>query len=115
MTTTIQFIPLPLLGPSPRNVRKTEDSGIGDLAASIAAHGLLQNLTVCAAEHGTYTVEAGGRRLLALQALASDGRIDADYGVPCLVLDPDADLLEASLAENVIRQDMHPADEFDAF
>ena len=42
---TIQSIPLSQLVPSPANVRKVK-TGIDGLAASIAAHGLLQNLPV---------------------------------------------------------------------
>ena len=44
----VVMIPLSKLVPSPANVRKTggRDLGIEELAASIAAHGLLQNLTV---------------------------------------------------------------------
>ena len=43
----IQPIPLNRLIPSPANVRKTGASvSIEELAASIAAHGLLQNLQV---------------------------------------------------------------------
>ena len=41
----IQYLPLSKLVPSPDNVRKTDRlSGIEQLAASIEAHGLLQNL-----------------------------------------------------------------------
>ena len=44
---TIQYLPLSKLVPCPANVRKTDgSSGIEQLAASIAAHGLLQNLQV---------------------------------------------------------------------
>ena len=44
---TIQYLPLSKLVPSPDNVRKTDRlSGIEQLAASIEAHGLLQNLQV---------------------------------------------------------------------
>ena len=43
----IQYLPLSKLVPSPDNVRKTDRSnGIEQLAASIEAHGLLQNLQV---------------------------------------------------------------------
>jgi ParB family chromosome partitioning protein len=109
MNTTI---PLDQLKLSDRNVRKTV-AGIEDLAASIAAHGLLQNLSVVPNCEG-FDVVAGGRRLRALQKLVADGKLPADYAVPCIVLD-DATALEASTAENVVRQAMHPADEFDAF
>jgi ParB family transcriptional regulator, chromosome partitioning protein len=60
---SIENIPLSQLVPSPRNVRKTGGASIESLAASIHAHGLLQNLTVSLGPNGTYAVEAGSRRL----------------------------------------------------
>ena len=67
----IQMIPLTALVPSPANVRKTGVKiGIDELAASIAAHGLLQNLQVRPSKDGKYQVIAGGRRLAALKLLA---------------------------------------------
>lgn len=114
---SIQSIQLDHLYPSPRNVRKTGGASIDALAASIHAHGLLQNLTVSSAGDDTYVVEAGNRRLRALLHLAQAGHIATDWPVPCQVLaaDDERSLAEASLAENVIRHAMHPADEFDAF
>jgi ParB family chromosome partitioning protein len=84
------------------------------LAASIAAHGLLQNLQVRPANGGSYEVVAGGRRLAALKLLAKQKQIAADYPVPCRALDGE-DAAEISLAENEMRLPMHPADQFDAF
>jgi ParB family chromosome partitioning protein len=70
---------------SPANARKTPPSAAEDaeLKASIKTRGLKQNLVVCpAAEgHGLHAVTAGGRRLKALQELAADGVIPADYKV----------------------------------
>src|ERR1700692_2794664 len=98
------------------NVRKTNpDKAIKELAASIEAHGLLQSLVVREDWRGKYAVLAGRRRLLALNSLADAGTIKADYEVPCTVLDNGADATKNSLAENVQREPMHPADEFDAF
>jgi ParB family chromosome partitioning protein len=112
---TIQTIPLTQLIPSPLNVRKTgSKDGIAALAASIAAHGLLQNLQVRPADEGRFEVVAGGRRLAALQLLAKQKQIAADYPVPCHALDQQ-DATEISLAENELRLPMHPADQFDAF
>lgn len=113
-------IPLDKLQLSPRNARKTVSAGVEDLAASIAAHGLLQNLTVqpAANEGEAFGVVAGGRRLAALQLLASRGALpDAlrDHGVPCRLIHDDDVALEASTAENTLREAMHPADQFDAF
>ena len=96
-------------------MRKTNaKTGIEELAASIAAHGLLQNLQVRPAKDGIFEVVAGGRRLAALNLLAKQKKIAADYPVPCHVLDQQ-DAHEISLAENVMRTAMHPADQFEAF
>jgi len=99
------------------NVRKTAgaDTALAELAASIAAHGLLQSLVVRNGKKGKFAVVAGSRRLQALQQLVESGRIEADYAVPCQLVADDADATEISLAENAVRESMHPADEFEAF
>ena len=81
----IQMIPLNKLVPSPANVRKTgADTGIEELAASIAAHGLLQNLQVRPAAKGKFEVVAGGRRLAALKLLAKRKELAKERDrVPC--------------------------------
>lgn len=85
------------------------------LAASIYSQGLLQNLNVVKAKkRGLYEVVAGGRRLQAMQILVEDGRWTEDVTVPVRIVSDDT-ALEVSLAENVQREAMHPADEFDAF
>ncbi len=98
------------------NVRRTgSNEGIGELVASIAAHGLLQSLVVKKAPRGKFAVVAGQRRLLALKELAAQGRIEADAAVACRVIAATADATELSLAENAVRLPMHPADQFEAF
>ena len=112
---TIETIPLNQLVPSTANVRKTgAKDGIDGLAASIAAHGLLQNLSVRPGAGGQYEVVAGGRRLAALRLLAKQKKIAADYPVPCHACEGE-DAAEISLAENEMRLPMHPADQFEAF
>ena len=100
---------------SPGNVRKTPPTPAeeAELKASIKARGLKQNLVVhpSADEKGVHAVTAGGRRLKALQELAAEGVIAADFKVPCLV-EAEGEALETSLMENTIRAAMHPADEF---
>lgn len=109
------LVPLSQLRPSKRNVRKTLGASIPELAASIERVGLLQNLTVILASDGEhYEVVAGGRRLAALKLLAKKRRIAKDYAVPCLLV-ADASARTASLTENVQREAMHPADQFEAF
>lgn len=113
--TTIQMIPLNHLVPSAANVRKTAlTAGIDALAASIAAHGLLQNVQVRVASKGKYEVVAGGRRLAALKLLVEQKRINKDADIPCHILNTE-DAGEISLAENTLREPMHPADQFEAF
>ena len=113
----IHSIPLKKLVPSPRNVRKSSDV-LADLQlrADIAARGLLQNLVVRKAKRGRFEVEAGGRRLAALQALAEEGTLPDTHEVTCLVIEgEESEVREASLAENVQRLAMNPADEAQAF
>ena len=116
----IREVPLSRLALAPENVRKTPADPVAEaeMKASIAAHGLLENLVVRIdgpADAGAWAVVAGGRRLAAMKALAEDGTIDPDHPVPCLVAaDPDT-AGELSLAENVVRIAMHPADQVIAF
>lgn len=109
------LVSLSQLRPSRRNVRKTAGQSIDALAASIARVGLLQNLTVILASDGEhYDVVAGGRRLAALKLLAKKRHIPKDWEVPCLLVQ-DASARTVSLTENVQREAMHPADQFEAF
>lgn len=111
----ITFIPLNKLGSSRFNARKTNrKADIDALAASIAAHGLLQNLNVIPSGQNRYEVVAGARRLAALKSLSQSGAIAKDFAVPCHVLEPE-DAGEASLAENVQRIAMDAMDEVEAF
>ena len=109
------LVPLSQLRPSRRNVRKSAGQSIDPLASSIERVGLLQNLTVILASDGEhYEVVAGGRRLAALKLLAKKRRIAKDWQVPCLLV-ADASARTVSLTENVQREAMHPADQFEAF
>jgi ParB family chromosome partitioning protein len=118
----IQEIPLSKLVPSKANVRRTNPrSRIDELAASIQAHGLLQNLTVRPVPKakgmpngGGYEVLAGSRRLAALKALAKKKVIAPSVSIPCHVVKEGVGE-EISLAENVMQCPMHPADQYQAF
>ena len=118
----IRDIPLSQLELSPDNVRKTpaDASAFTELKASIAAHGLLENLIARAMEPGPdgptrYAVIAGGRRLAAMQALAAEGALGEDHPVPCRMIGAIVAAEEVSLAENSVRAAMHPADQVEAF
>lgn len=116
-TKNLILVPLSrlVLRPTGRNVRKTPRMSIPELAASVQRVGLLQNLIVIAAADGEhYEVVAGGRRLAALKLLAKKHRISREWEVPCLLV-ADGTARTASLTENVQREAMHPADQFEAF
>jgi ParB/RepB/Spo0J family partition protein len=116
--TVIDQVPVQLLARAPENVRKTAIAeAVEQLADDIRAHGLLQSLIGYRSEPRTdapVMICGGGRRLQALVKLREDGRLDPGYTVPVLIRSR-AEAIELSLAENLQRQDMNPADEFDAF
>jgi ParB family chromosome partitioning protein len=114
-TVGLRRIPVKNLERSPLNVRRTsKGEALDELKASILAHGLMQNLVVTDDGSGTYRVIAGGRRLQAIRALHEEGKLPGDYAVPCQIVE-DGRAAELSLAENVVRVAMHPADEFEAY
>lgn len=112
-SAAIQYIPLDKLSPSKLNARQHGGAKVDDLVASIRAEGLLQNLTVTEGKKGKFEVVAGARRLRALQQLAKAGEL-ASNDVPCRVVDAEV-AMDASTAENTIREQMHPADEVEAY
>jgi ParB family transcriptional regulator, chromosome partitioning protein len=117
MNTSSEIVSIPLnkLVASRLNVRKIGGQSIEDLAASIKAHGLIHNLVVTKAAKGDkHEVVAGARRLAALNKLAKEKVVPKTLDVPCRIVDADGSI-ESSLAENTIRQAMHPADQFMAF
>ena len=111
-----QSIPLSRLSISTDNVRQSARTDIDTLANSILAQGVLQSLVVTKQDKAAdgYDIVAGGRRFAALQALLKKGKIKANFSVPCTVIDGEG-AVAASLAENVQRQDMGAADQFEAF
>jgi ParB family chromosome partitioning protein len=112
---SFEHIPLNRLIASEHNVRRSDKKAdIEALAASIASHGLLQNLTVTVAGDQRFAVTAGSRRHAALKLLARSGHIARDFAVPCQVIETGA-ASEVSLAENVQRVAMNAMDEVDAF
>ncbi len=102
---------------SPKNVRKVapSKSAFVELKASIEDQGLLQNLVAEASttDEDHFEVIAGGRRLEALQALCAEGKLPEDYGVACRISNDNQTAI--SLAENIVREAMSPADQFQAW
>jgi ParB family chromosome partitioning protein len=113
--TDIIAIALNKLDTDPMNVRKTYSTeSIEGLAASILANGVIQNIVVRKAPKGRFFVTAGGRRRAALKLLAERDQIAVDHPVNALVKDVN-EATEISLTENVMREDMHPVDQYEAF
>lgn len=119
---TIILLALDQLAPSPLNPRKTfEPYALAELAASIEADGLLQNLVVRPRPpkdgRPAYEIVAGERRYRALNLLWERGVWDGDAPIiPCRVIDADDVGARAiALLENLQRQDISPIEEGEAF
>jgi ParB family chromosome partitioning protein len=116
------FVPLNKLKKSPRNARKTphSEATIEALAASITAKGMLQNLVVEPERDadgeatGSYFVTVGEGRRLAQLLRVKRKQIKKTEPIRC-IFDTANDPHEISLDENVTRENMHPADQFEAF
>ncbi|WP_338834499.1 ParB/RepB/Spo0J family partition protein [Bradyrhizobium septentrionale] len=115
------FIPLNKLKKSTKNARKTphSEASIEAYAASIAAKGILQNLVVepelsDGVASGFYFVTIGEGRRLAQLLRVKRKEIKKTEPIRC-VIDTANDAFEISLDENVTRENMHPADQFEAF
>ena len=116
------FIPLNKLKKHPKNARKTphSEASIEAKAASIAAKGILQNLVVepeCDSEGELtdfYLVSIGEGRRLAQMLRVKRKQIKKTEAIRC-VIDTANDAAEISLDENVTRENLHPADEFERF
>ena len=114
-------IPFSQLVLSQKNVRRVKAGlSIEDLAEDIYRRTLLQSLNVRAQvdddgqETGKFEVPAGGRRYRALELLVKSKRMAKDQPVPCVVREGGI-AEEDSLAENVMREGLHPLDQFRAF
>lgn len=101
--TSFTNVPLTALVPSANNPRTLfDEDAIQDLAASIAAHGLLQPIVVRLVKKGrreSYEIIAGERRFRALQLLQWSE-------VPVIIRDviDDVALIEMALIENLRRE-----------
>ncbi|ECC9541481.1 chromosome partitioning protein ParB [Salmonella enterica subsp. salamae] len=114
--TEEQHVSLSALVKSPQNVRIVPYSAesVRELADSVKGIGLLQNLVVHALPDGLYGVAAGGRRLAAMNLLATENTIPPDWPVRVKVV-PDNLATAASLTENGQHLEMHPAEQIAGF
>ena len=102
------YIPTERLHPHPDNPRR--DLGdLSEMADSIKAKGVMQNLTVVPREDGDYTVIIGHRR----HAAATLARVPE---VPCVIADMDyKEQLTTMLTENVQRVDLTVREQAQSF
>ncbi|HEE0070082.1 TPA: ParB/RepB/Spo0J family partition protein [Citrobacter freundii] len=112
----IEMVPLSALVKSPLNVRTIPYpvESVREMADSILAVGLIQNLVVHSLPDGLSGVAAGGRRLAALQLLLSEQHIDAGYLVIVKRVSDELAVV-ASMVENNNRMAMHPAEQIAGF
>jgi ParB family chromosome partitioning protein len=111
MSTGIVQVPIALIIPNPKQPRKHFDPDeLENLTASIKEHGVIQPLLVCPpSQDGIHILIAGERRLRA----AKGAELKT---VPAIIRDVKTDdLAVLALVENVIRDDMSPVEEGNAY
>src|ERR1700709_1057123 len=101
-------VPIEFLKPNPRNPRRTfSDAELGELAASVKQHGVIQPILVRPARgsQDRFEIIAGERRWRASQLAGL-------HEVPIVPVDvSDSDALEIAIIENVQREDLNAMEE----
>ena len=102
----VDTLPLREIEPDPEQPRKTfDEETLGELAASIAEHGLLQPIAVRPRPRGGYSIVAGERRWRAC-------RMAGLNDVPVVIKEvSDEQAMELALVENLQREDLDPVEE----
>jgi ParB family transcriptional regulator, chromosome partitioning protein len=102
--------PIDRISRNPDQPRTTFDEAqLGELAASIAVHGVLQPIIVRSRADGGYELIAGERRLRA-------ARIAGLEAIPAVVRDGEGESsLELALIENLQREDLNPIETAHAY
>jgi ParB family chromosome partitioning protein len=109
-TENYQEIPIDNIDVNPRQPRKDFDAAaLEELARSIKASGVLQPVVVRRAPGGRWELIAGERRWRA-------ARLAGLERIPALVREAtDAESLELALVENLLREDLNPLEEAEAY
>src|SRR6266436_5118801 len=102
-------VPIDLIAPNPNQPRKSFDSnGLSELTASIRSSGVIQPVVVRRQGQG-YQLIAGERRWRA-------AKIAGLERIPALLREAtDGESLELALIENLLREDLNPIDEAEAY
>jgi|SRR5262245_30725401 len=106
---TLLDVPLDEITPNPNQPRRNFDPlGLDELTASIRSSGLLQPVIARKTHHG-YELIAGERRWRAAKQAGLDR-------IPVIVREAtDAQSLELALIENLLREDLNPIEEAQAY
>jgi ParB family transcriptional regulator, chromosome partitioning protein len=98
-------LPLDRIGRNPQQPREIfDDTTLGELAASMAVHGVIQPVVVRELADGDYELIAGERRLRA-------ARLAGLTTIPAIVRETDQERsLEMALIENLQREDLNPVE-----
>ena len=109
-TGGVTFVETSQITPKPGQPRKYFDmEALSDLAASIAAHGILQPILVRDRGNGSYEIIAGERRWRA-------SKLAGLSEVPVIIMDADEiAAAQIALIENVQREDLNPYEEAEAY
>lgn len=105
----IHLVPLANIRPNPENHRKKiKEDEVKELAQSIKKSGLLQPVTL-RAKDGFYEIVIGERRCLAC-------KMNGDTTISAYIKEfTDLESMEICLAENLLRENLTPLEESDAF
>jgi ParB/RepB/Spo0J family partition protein len=110
MSATLTMVPLAKIktrdGFNPRT--EFADDRMAELVESVKRHGIITPLTLAPDGDGGFLVVAGERRLRAAKA----ARLKE---VPAQIRDADGETLTLAVAENVIRADLTPVEEAEAY
>jgi ParB family chromosome partitioning protein len=103
-------LPIASIDPLPGQPRKHfDESALNELAASIAARGVIQPVIVTKAPKGRYRLVAGERRWRAAQKAQL-------HEIPALIRDLDKrEVMALALIENIQREDLNPIEEARAY
>ena len=105
---TLKQLSIELIDPHPENPRKNLGN-LTELAESIKANGIMQNLTVVPKDDGRYMAVIGHRRLAAAKLAGLET-------VPCAVVDMDRKTqLSTMLLENMQRSELSYIEQADGF
>jgi ParB family chromosome partitioning protein len=109
-TSSLMEIPTDQIDVNPRQPRKAFDPGsLDELARSLKAAGMIQPVVVRRAPGGRWQLIAGERRWRAARQAGLEQ-------VPAVVREAtDAESLELALIENLLREDLNPLEEAEAY